>query len=128
VFVHFHRAVDATGQQAGAADAALGAGAVGLGFYDDYAKIIQQTGGGTPPRGPSWWRNSRWQLLLPVYLWMTPSTTKLVSEVMVPFCKHPVATGRGPVWFAGGGAGDCRQLECGEFGRMASTVWRLAAR
>src|SRR5208337_5173050 len=22
----------------------------GLGFYDDYAKIIQQTGGGTPPR------------------------------------------------------------------------------
>ena len=22
----------------------------GLGFYDDYAKIIQQSGGGTPPR------------------------------------------------------------------------------
>ena len=22
----------------------------GLGFYDDYAKIVQQSGGGTPPR------------------------------------------------------------------------------
>src|SRR5580693_1222483 len=26
----------------------------GLGFYDDYAKIIQQSGGGTPPRVKLW--------------------------------------------------------------------------
>ena len=45
---------------------------------------------------------------------MTPSTGKLVSEIMVPFCKHPVATNAGLIGLAGGGAGDCRQLECGE--------------
>jgi phospho-N-acetylmuramoyl-pentapeptide-transferase len=64
----------------------------GLGFYDDYAKIIQQSGGGTPPRLKLWV-----QILLAVfigvYLWVTPSTSKLVSEIMVPFCKYPVATG-----------------------------------
>ena len=62
----------------------------GLGFYDDYAKIIQQSGGGTPPRLKLWV-----QILLAtfigVYLWLTPSTSKLVSEIMVPFCKYPVA-------------------------------------
>jgi phospho-N-acetylmuramoyl-pentapeptide-transferase len=62
----------------------------GLGFYDDYAKIIQQSGGGTPPRLKLWV-----QILLAtfigVYLWLTPSTSKLVSEIMVPFYKYPVA-------------------------------------
>src|SRR5882724_5325821 len=63
----------------------------GLGFYDDYAKIIQQSGGGTPPRvkliaqfGVS--------AFIGIYLWATPSTSKLVSEIMVPFYKYPVAT------------------------------------
>src|SRR5271154_1142685 len=64
----------------------------GLGFYDDYAKIIQQSGGGTPPRLKLWV-----QILLAtfigVYLLLTPSTSRLVSEIMVPFCKYPVATG-----------------------------------
>jgi phospho-N-acetylmuramoyl-pentapeptide-transferase len=63
----------------------------GLGFYDDYAKIIQQSGGGTPPRLKLWV-----QILLAtfigVYLLLTPSTSRLVSEIMVPFCKYPVAT------------------------------------
>ncbi|HVU08454.1 MAG TPA: phospho-N-acetylmuramoyl-pentapeptide-transferase [Verrucomicrobiae bacterium] len=62
----------------------------GLGFYDDYAKIIQQSGGGTPPRLKLWV-----QLLLAtfigVYLWLTPSTHTLVAEIMVPFYKYPVA-------------------------------------
>ncbi len=66
----------------------------GLGFYDDYAKIIQQTGGGTPPRV-----KLVAQFVLAAfiagYLLMTPSTSKLVSEIMVPFYKHPVATGAG---------------------------------
>jgi phospho-N-acetylmuramoyl-pentapeptide-transferase len=63
----------------------------GLGFYDDYAKIIQQSGGGTPPRvkliaqfGVS--------AFIGIYLWLTPSTSKLVSEIMVPFYKYPIAT------------------------------------
>ena len=66
----------------------------GLGFYDDYAKIIQQTGGGTPPR-VKLVAQFALATFIAVYLWMTPSTTKLVTDVMVPFCKHPVATGAG---------------------------------
>jgi phospho-N-acetylmuramoyl-pentapeptide-transferase len=66
----------------------------GLGFYDDYAKIIQQTGGGTPPR-VKLVAQFALAAFIAVYLWMTPSTTKLVTDVMVPFCKHPVATGAG---------------------------------
>jgi phospho-N-acetylmuramoyl-pentapeptide-transferase len=66
----------------------------GLGFYDDYAKIIQQTGGGTPPRLKLWV-----QILLAtfigVYLWLTPSTGRLVTEVTVPFYKYPVAVDAG---------------------------------
>jgi phospho-N-acetylmuramoyl-pentapeptide-transferase len=68
----------------------------GLGFYDDYAKIIQQTGGGTPPRVKL---EAQFALatFIGVYLWMTPSTTKLVSEIMVPFNKHPVAMHASPI-------------------------------
>ena len=66
----------------------------GLGFYDDYAKIVQQSGGGTPPRLKLWV-----QILLAtfigVYLWLTPSTGKLVTEIMVPFYKFPVAVNAG---------------------------------
>jgi phospho-N-acetylmuramoyl-pentapeptide-transferase len=66
----------------------------GLGFYDDYAKIIQQSGGGTPPRLKLWV-----QILLAVfigvYLWLTPSTVKLVTEITVPFYKYPVAVNAG---------------------------------
>ena len=55
----------------------------GLGFYDDYAKIQQQSGGGA---------RSRVKLLVQiilalfvgVYLWMVPSTRKLVTDIMVP--------------------------------------------
>jgi phospho-N-acetylmuramoyl-pentapeptide-transferase len=66
----------------------------GLGFYDDYAKIIQQSGGGTPPRLKLWV-----QILLAtfigVYLWLTPSTGRLVTEIMVPFYKYPMAVNAG---------------------------------
>jgi phospho-N-acetylmuramoyl-pentapeptide-transferase len=71
----------------------------GLGFYDDYAKIIQQSGGGTPPRLKLWV-----QILLAtfigVYLWLTPSTGKLVTEIMVPFYKYPVAVDAGWIGLA----------------------------
>jgi phospho-N-acetylmuramoyl-pentapeptide-transferase len=66
----------------------------GLGFYDDYAKIIQQTGGGTPPR-VKLVAQFGLATFIAVYLLMTPSTSKLVSEIMVPFYKHPVATNAG---------------------------------
>ena len=66
----------------------------GLGFYDDYAKIIQQSGGGTPPRLKLWV-----QILLAgfigVYLWLTPSTGRLVTDINVPFYKYPVMINAG---------------------------------
>jgi phospho-N-acetylmuramoyl-pentapeptide-transferase len=68
----------------------------GLGFYDDYAKIIQQTGGGTPPR-VKLVAQFALAIFIGVYLLMTPSTSMLVSEIMVPFYKHPVASGAGLV-------------------------------
>src|ERR1700690_156219 len=71
----------------------------GLGFYDDYAKIVQQSGGGTPPRLKLWV-----QILLAtfigVYLWLTPATGKLVTEIMVPFYKYPVAVDAGWIGLA----------------------------
>jgi phospho-N-acetylmuramoyl-pentapeptide-transferase len=63
----------------------------GLGFYDDYAKIVRQSGGGTPPR-VKLLAQTAVSVFIGVYLWLTPSTSKLVSEIMVPFCKYPVAT------------------------------------
>ena len=62
----------------------------GLGFYDDYAKIMQQSGGGTPPR-VKLWAQVAVSLFIGVYLWETPSTSKLVTEITVPFYKYPVA-------------------------------------
>ncbi len=62
----------------------------GLGFYDDYAKIIQQSGGGTPPR-VKLWAQMAVSLFIGMYLWETPSTSKLVTEITVPFYKYPVA-------------------------------------
>ena len=66
----------------------------GLGFYDDYAKIVQQSGGGTPPR-LKLWVQVLLAVFIGVYLWLTPSTGKLVTEIMVPFYKYPVAVGAG---------------------------------
>jgi phospho-N-acetylmuramoyl-pentapeptide-transferase len=63
----------------------------GLGFYDDYAKIIQQSGGGTPPR-VKLLAQVVVSAFIGIYLWLTPSTSKLVSEIMVPFYKYPLAT------------------------------------
>ena len=77
----------------------------GLGFYDDYAKIIQQSGGGTPPRV-----KLIVQFLLAsfvgFYLWNLPAKSELrlagtkhalasnlVSDLMLPFCKYPFHVG-----------------------------------
>lgn len=64
----------------------------GLGFYDDYAKITQQSS-----RGAGAYLKLAVQFGLAVliagYLWYLPATRPLVSQVMVPFVKYPVATG-----------------------------------
>ena len=66
----------------------------GLGFYDDYAKIIRQSGGGAPPRVKLWVQIVL-AVFIGVYLWMTPSTGRLVTQIMVPFWKYPVAMNAG---------------------------------
>lgn len=64
----------------------------GLGFYDDYAKITQQSNKGAAANVKLL---VQWTLgiFIAFYLWHNPQTEKLISEVMVPFVKHPVATG-----------------------------------
>jgi phospho-N-acetylmuramoyl-pentapeptide-transferase len=77
----------------------------GLGFYDDYAKIIQQSGGGTPPRLKLLVQTIL-GLFVGIYLWKLPATSELwifgsknvlhsnlVSDVMLPFYKYPIQAG-----------------------------------
>src|SRR6185369_9981423 len=71
----------------------------GLGFYDDYAKIVEESGGGTKSRVKLWVQTAL-AVFIAVYLWILPSTSKLVTEVMVPFWKFPVLTGSAVVGLA----------------------------
>jgi phospho-N-acetylmuramoyl-pentapeptide-transferase len=77
----------------------------GLGFYDDYAKIIQQSGGGTPPR-VKLLVQAALGLFVGIYLWKLPATSELlllgnksvihsnlVSDLMLPFYKYPIEAG-----------------------------------
>src|SRR5437667_8703990 len=66
----------------------------GLEFYDDYAKITQQSSKGAAANLKLWVQFIL-GIFIAVYLWLDPHTTKLklISDVMVPFVKHPVATG-----------------------------------
>ena len=76
-----------------------------LGFYDDCAKILKQSGGGTPPRV-----KLLTQFLLAafvgIYLWKLPAVSELrllgsksvihsnlVSDLMLPFYKYPIHVG-----------------------------------
>ncbi len=61
----------------------------GLGFYDDWAKIVEQSGGGTKAHVKLWVQTGL-ALFIGVYLWMVPATTQLVTEIMVPFYKYPI--------------------------------------
>ena len=73
----------------------------GLGFYDDYAKIIRQSGGGTPPRVKLLVQTGL-GLFVGCYLLLLPATSELrllgrksvihsnlVSDLMLPFSKYP---------------------------------------
>jgi phospho-N-acetylmuramoyl-pentapeptide-transferase len=79
----------------------------GLGFYDDYAKIVQQSGGGTPPRVKLLVQTAL-GLFVGIYLLELPATSELqfpgknhvihmksnlVSDLMLPFCKYPYEVG-----------------------------------
>jgi phospho-N-acetylmuramoyl-pentapeptide-transferase len=66
-------------------------GLAGLGFYDDYAKITQQTNRGAKARIKLWVQTGL-GLFAACYLWINPDTKRLVTEIMVPFFKHPVLT------------------------------------
>jgi phospho-N-acetylmuramoyl-pentapeptide-transferase len=77
----------------------------GLGFYDDYAKILKQSGGGTPPRVKLITQFSL-AVFVGIYLWNLPATSELhllgvksvwhsnlVSSLMLPFYKYPIHVG-----------------------------------
>jgi phospho-N-acetylmuramoyl-pentapeptide-transferase len=64
----------------------------GLGFYDDYAKITRQNSAGTT----SLIKLTVQTLLagfIALYLWYLPGTSKLISELHLPFYKNPLAVG-----------------------------------
>jgi len=68
----------------------------GLGFYDDYAKINQQSSGGARSC-VKLGVQAALALFIGLYLWHMPSPRKLVTEIMVPFYKYPIMTGAGVV-------------------------------
>ena len=68
----------------------------GLGFYDDYAKVNQQSSRGTRSCVKLGVQTVL-ALFIGLYLWHMPSTQKLITDIMVPFCKHPILTGVGLV-------------------------------
>jgi len=70
-----------------------------LGFYDDYTKIMQQSGGGAKSHFKLWVQ-ALLAIFIGAYLWMMPSTHKLITDLMVPFYKEPVLVGVGWVGLA----------------------------
>jgi len=68
----------------------------GLGFYDDFAKVSQQNSRGTS-ESVKLTVQTLVGLFVGLYLWWNPATSRLVTEIMVPFYKHPVLTGAGVV-------------------------------
>ena len=77
----------------------------GLGFYDDYAKIIKQSGGGAKPHVKLWVQVAV-AVFVALYIWQMPITStlhfpespkvwhnNLISVVMLPFYKYPIQAG-----------------------------------
>jgi len=77
----------------------------GLGFYDDYAKILKQSGGGTPPRAKLAVQFGL-AAFVGIYLWQLPAKSELfltggtsglhsslVSDLMLPCYKYPFHIG-----------------------------------
>ena len=80
----------------------------GLGFYDDYAKIMKQSGGGAPPRVKLITQFAL-AIFVGLYLWNLPAMsvltlpktkmafavyhTNLIETLMLPFYKYPLHIG-----------------------------------
>jgi phospho-N-acetylmuramoyl-pentapeptide-transferase len=64
----------------------------GLGFLDDYTKIAQQNSKGVQEFIKLWVQGIL-AVFVAVYLWRLPATSALISQVMVPFYKFPIARG-----------------------------------
>jgi phospho-N-acetylmuramoyl-pentapeptide-transferase len=77
----------------------------GLGFYDDYAKILKQSGGGTPPRVKLITQFAL-AAFVGIYLWNLPAMSELhllgtksifhlnlVTSLILPFYKYPIHVG-----------------------------------
>jgi phospho-N-acetylmuramoyl-pentapeptide-transferase len=67
-----------------------------LGFYDDYTKITKASSAGAKSRVKIWVQTGL-AVFIGFYLWYSPATEKLITEIMVPFYKHPVASGAGGI-------------------------------
>ncbi len=63
----------------------------GLGFYDDWAKITRQNHLGAAAKIKLMVQLTL-ALFIGMYLWWLPATRALVTDVMVPFYKYPVAS------------------------------------
>jgi phospho-N-acetylmuramoyl-pentapeptide-transferase len=64
----------------------------GLGFLDDYAKVTKQNSEGIREFIKLWVQGAL-AVFVAFYLWRLPATSALISQVMVPFYKLPVAKG-----------------------------------
>lgn len=64
----------------------------GLGFLDDYAKITKQNAGGITEFIKLWVQGIL-AIFVGFYLWKLPATSKMISQVMVPFVKDPLNLG-----------------------------------
>ncbi len=67
-----------------------------LGFYDDYSKIMQQEAAGLTERIKLFVQTTL-AFVIGIFLWQMPETTRLITEVMVPFYKQPILIGAGLV-------------------------------
>src|SRR6185503_1642300 len=65
---------------------------MGLGFYDDYAKITRQNNLGAASH-IKLWVQSILAVFIAAYLTSVPHFSSLISDVMVPVLKYPVLTG-----------------------------------
>lgn len=64
----------------------------GLGFYDDYAKITKQNNLGTTSLIKLTVQTTLAGFIA-IYLWYLPHTSRLITEINLPFYKYPVLTG-----------------------------------
>lgn len=67
-----------------------------LGFYDDYAKITKQNSLGAAERVKLVVQLSL-ATFIGFYLYARPETRTLITDITIPFCKHPVLTGAGVI-------------------------------